>query len=303
MLVDTELSAGSRRNILIVGDGPAAARCRGLIDRTAPGRFRVVGVVAPDRAGDALARLARQPRRAARAFPSRVIVALDDRRGRLPVDGLVALRFRGIRVQLEGSFVEETLRKIPVRSIRPADLLYSGGFRMSPWKLALKNASDRAIALALLVVTAPLLVAAALAATLTAPGPVLCAEERVGLRGRHFRLLKLRTAGRWLRRTRLDTLPQLWNVLRGDMSLVGPRPERPAFVARHAELSPYFTLRHAVRPGITGWAQVNERAADDEAGTLETLSYDLYYIKHFSPVFDAEIFLRTALTAWCGDGA
>ena len=180
----------------------------------------------------------------------------------------------------------------------------------------LRRAFDVAVASAALVVTAPVLAVAALAIRLESPGHVLYRQRRVGLHGREFDVLKLRTmvhgaegmgagmavaegdpritrVGAFLRKTRLDEIPQLWNVLRGDMSLIGPRPERPAFVAQLTQQIPYYGQRHVVKPGVTGWAQVRYAYGASVEDSLEKMQYDLYYVKHMSMAFDLVIALET----------
>ncbi|RMG43688.1 MAG: exopolysaccharide biosynthesis polyprenyl glycosylphosphotransferase [Acidobacteria bacterium] len=305
-----------KRAVLIVGQGPAAVRCAHNVIWNAGRRWRLAGVVSPDKLRELIASGAPLPRRC--------VVALDDRRGTLPVDDLVALRFRGVEVQEAASFLEEITGKLPLSMIRPADLAFAPGFRLPRWKLRLKRICDQVLAFLLLIVTAPVLAAAAAAIWLESGAPVLFRQKRLGLYGRPFTMLKLRTmrqdaekngpqfssadddrvtrVGRFLRRTRIDELPQLWNVLRGEMSLVGPRPERPEFVEELDGLIPYFTLRTTVRPGITGWAQVNEGYASSLDTLREKLAYDLYYIKNFSFRLELLVLFRTVATVISGRG-
>ncbi len=305
------------KDVLIVGDGAVAATCSHALVLQGGGRFRLAGVVAPGELLDFL-------RRPAERLPHRVVVALDDRRGQLPVAQLVALRFDGVRVQDASAFLEDVAGKVPVRSVRPADLVFSHGFRSSRWTWRVKFALEWALALLLLVASAPLMALAAIAILLESGRPVLFRQVRVGQGGRTFRIAKLRTmrqdaekggarfasltddrvtrVGRFLRRTRIDELPQLLNILRGEMTLIGPRPERPEFVAGFLELTPFFVYRHSVRPGVTGWAQVALGYTDDADGALEKLSYDLYYIKHHSLLFDLRILLMTAATVFRREG-
>lgn len=308
-------------SVLIIGNGPSAAVCSQALINNGQGRFRLAGVVQPGQLGSYFP----SSHSSCRARPpQRVVVALDDRRGNVPLDELIGLRFQGVTVQDAPTFLEHMTRRVPVRSIRPGDLLFAEGFRFSPWKLALKDIGERLCAVLLLLLTAPVLAAAILAILIETGRPVFFRQKRVGLNGSLFKVTKLRTmrqdaeqfgaqfcgqndpritrVGRFLRRTRIDELPQLINVLLGEMALVGPRPERPEFVGRFEELSPYFVLRHSVRPGLTGWAQIRLGYIDDGEGTLEKLSCDLFYIKHFSPLFDLKILLWTVKTVLGAQG-
>jgi exopolysaccharide biosynthesis polyprenyl glycosylphosphotransferase len=225
----------------------------------------------------------------------------------------------GCRVRVAADLYEELYRSVPVGDVPPGWLLGRGLDTWDPLAAALKRGSDVALALLFLGLAAPVLGLAALLVALGGDGPVLYHQVRVGRYGRPFRMWKLRTmrvdaepgpaqwaqaadprrtaAGRILRRTRLDELPQLWNILRGDMSFVGPRPERPEFVARLEREIPYYAWRHLVRPGLTGWAQVNcpyGATVDDARRKLE---HDVYYIRHASLAIDLAIVLRTATAA------
>jgi exopolysaccharide biosynthesis polyprenyl glycosylphosphotransferase len=205
-------------------------------------------------------------------------------------------------------------------------LIFADGFhggRMGKWA---KRGLDLVFSAGLLVIMAPLLVLIALAVTLDSPGPIFYRQRRVGLNGRVFSILKFRTMGedaesdgkaRWaapgdkrvtrvgyaLRRSRFDELPQIWNVLRGEMSVVGPRPERPEFVAGLAEKIPFYRERHEIRPGITGWAQISCSYGGSEEDARLKLSYDLYYLKNRSFSFDLLILVRTVGTVLFGEGA
>jgi exopolysaccharide biosynthesis polyprenyl glycosylphosphotransferase len=201
-----------------------------------------------------------------------------------------------------------------------------GYTRPDPLLLSVKRGLDTLLAATMLVVAAPFMAAVAVMVKMTSPGPVLYSQERVGLHGRTFRLYKFRSMrsdaekgigpvwatkndprvtplGRIMRKTRIDELPQLWNVLRGDMSLTGPRPERPVFVARFAETIPFYEKRLAVRPGLTGWAQVMHRYDESEEDVAVKLQYDLFYIKHWSLLLDLQIWIKTIATVLTGSGA
>jgi len=212
-----------------------------------------------------------------------------------------------------------------VEALRPSWLIFSDDFRASRLTRQIKRTFDAALALVGLVLASPLMILTAAAVLIESGTPVLYRQERVGENGRVFTLVKFRSmrkdaeqgtpiwateeddrvtlVGRFIRRTRLDELPQLWNVLRGDMSFVGPRPERPFFIAQLAREIPLYEQRHAVKPGITGWAQVKYRYGASMEDSLEKLRYDLYYVKHMSLPFDLTILFDTVKVVLWGKGA
>lgn len=245
-----------------------------------------------------------------------LIVALEDRRNSLPIEDLLRCRLEGIPVREQESVYEQVTGKIAVEALRPSYLIFNEGFSRHPWTELGKRLCDLAFASILLVLTWPLMLATAIAVRFDSPGPVLFAQERVGRDGRSFTLLKFRSmradaekhtgpvwatqddpritrSGRFMRKTRLDELPQLFNVLAGHMSLVGPRPERPHFVEDLAQKIPYFRQRHIVKPGLTGWAQINYRYGSTFEDAVQKLQYDLFYIKNQSLLFDVSILFNT----------
>jgi sugar transferase (PEP-CTERM system associated) len=245
-----------------------------------------------------------------------VVVALADMRGAVPTNQLVECRLRGIRVEDWPTFYEKQTGKILVTDLRPSWLIYSDGFVKTTLVQRVKRGLDVVGAALGLVLTLPLTLLIALAIKLDSRGPVLFRQRRIGQNGRIFVLNKFRSmrvdaeagsgavwaqpddprvtrVGRLLRRTRLDELPQLLNVLVGHMSFVGPRPERPEFVRLLQREIPFYLGRLAVKPGITGWAQVRHTYAASVDDTLEKLQYDLYYIKNLSPFLDLLIILDT----------
>ena len=249
----------------------------------------------------------------------RVVVSLADARGSLPMDQLLDMKMRGVTFDYLASVYEQYTGKIAVENLRPSWLIFSAGFRTTPRLVGLKRMLDIVIALVGLVVTAPVMLLVALAVKLTSPGPALYHQQRVGERGRVFTVHKFRSmkvdaeatsgavwsregdtrttsVGRFLRAARLDELPQLWNILLGDMSLVGPRPERPEFVQQLTELIPYYGQRHVVKPGLTGWAQVRYAYGSSVEDAMEKLQYDLFYIKNMSLALDLLIVLSTIKT-------
>jgi sugar transferase (PEP-CTERM system associated) len=255
----------------------------------------------------------------------RIFVGLSDRRGRLPVRELLRAKLRGVRVEDVNTVYERLTGKLLVEDLRPSWLIFSDDFRASRVTRQTKRAFDTLLALVGLVLAAPLMLLTAIAVWLESGFPVLYRQERVGENGRVFTLNKFRSmrldaeqgtpvwardsddrvtrVGRVIRKTRFDELPQLWNVLRGDMSFVGPRPERPFFVAQLAAQIPFYEQRHAVKPGITGWAQVKYRYGASMEDALEKLRYDLYYVKHLSLPFDLTILFDTVKVVLFAKGA
>jgi sugar transferase (PEP-CTERM system associated) len=248
------------------------------------------------------------------------VVSLVDARGKLNMDELLAMKLnQGVRFDHLASVYEEYTGKIALENLRPSWLIFSEGFRVSRRLAMAKRAADILLALCGLLVALPVIALVALALRFTSPGPVLYSQRRVGKDGAEFTIYKFRSmkvdaeretgavwarvadprvtrVGHFLRRTRLDELPQLWNVLVGDMSVVGPRPERPEFVAGLTTEIPFYGQRHAVRPGVTGWAQVRHRYGASIDDAYEKLQYDLFYIKHVSMAFDLFIILETVKT-------
>ena len=257
---------------------------------------------------------------------SRVIVALSDRRGTMPVRELLELRMRGIQVEDATALVEKISGKIEVEGLYPSDLIFSEGFARHTIFLLARRLVSTFISLLALLVLLPVFPLIAIAIRLTSEGPIFFRQKRVGRNGAIFTCYKFRTmrvaaenetgpkwatsddpritsVGRWLRRTRLDETPQLWNVLRGDMGFVGPRPERPEFVEWLSREISYYHLRHVIRPGITGWAQVRYQYGASVEESREKLKYDLYYIKHMSVRLDLLILLYSLKVIMLGRGA
>lgn len=255
-----------------------------------------------------------------------IAVALGDARGRLPADQLVAARIAGIPCLNPAGVSEQLLRRIRVEGLRASELAFAEGFRLSPTHRILKRALDLMAACVGLILALPILVVAAIAIRLDSPGPIFYHQTRVGLRGRIFRLTKLRTmridaesegtprwasdgdprvttVGRFLRRSRIDEIPQILAVLRGDMSLVGPRPERPYFVKQLEEVIPWYGVREAVPPGITGWAQIRYPYGSSVEDARAKLEFDLYYIKNTSIFLDLAILFHTVRHVLTGRGA
>ncbi len=256
----------------------------------------------------------------------RVIVAMTDRRGTLPVEELLDLRLAGVKVEEATSWLEKITGRIEVEQLYPSWLIFADGFRFSVFSRVLRRILNFAAALLVVILTLPLLPVVALAVKLSSPGPVLYRQKRVGRGGVIFYCYKFRTMrqdaeadtgatwasdddpritriGKFLRSSRLDELPQLWCVLKGDMHFVGPRPERPEFVEWLSKEIPYYGVRHTVRPGITGWAQVQYKYGNTVEDAREKLQYDLFYIKNFSTGLDFWIVFQTVKIVLLGRGA
>jgi sugar transferase (PEP-CTERM system associated) len=258
--------------------------------------------------------------RIGKANPSihRIIVAMEHRRGELPVQELLTLRFQGIDIEEDSRLRERLYGKIQLDGLRPSSFLYSEGFRIRPSQQITRQFVSLCAAALGLLLFLPIFPFVVLAVKLSSKGPLFFKQDRVGMGGRIFQVIKFRTmftdaeahGARWatkddprvtkigsfLRKTRLDEVPQLWNVLLGDMALVGPRPERPEFVHWLTEELPFYYLRTLVRPGLTGWAQVRYGYGATLAETKEKLEYDLYYIKHMTLGLDLLIMFETIKT-------
>jgi sugar transferase (PEP-CTERM system associated) len=255
----------------------------------------------------------------------RVILSLKERRGGTPVRELLHVKFAGVAVEDVHSCIERLSGRIAIEHLNPSWLILANGFKKSRWLLACKRAVDISVASVLLILAAPILPLAALAIYMETGRPIFFRQVRVGFKGRKFQLVKLRSmvrdaekngpqwatkqdtrvtwVGRFLRKTRIDELPQLFNVLRGEMSLVGPRPERPEFCALLEEQIPFFSLRHSVRPGLTGWAQVRLRYSSNVDDFRDKLELDLFYLKNLSLLVDLAILFETAKVVLLRRGA
>jgi sugar transferase (PEP-CTERM system associated) len=318
---------GPRERLLLVGTGPAAVLlARELYQRKELG-VQIVGFVDPDRAKvgmpvinpGVIGTIDDIPEIINTHSVDRVVVSLADARGKLPMDRLLDMKLSGVAFDHLASVYEEYTGKIAVENLRPSWFIFSAGFRKSRMVTAGKRLVDVVAASVGLILACPLMLVTYAIVKLSSPGPALYCQRRVGEHGREFTIHKFRTMrldaeagtgavwataedpriyplGRLLRRTRLDELPQLWNVLRGEMSFVGPRPERPEFVAQLAQQIPFYGQRHVVKPGVTGWAQVRYSYGASVEDALEKLQYDLFYIKNLSIAFDLFIIFSTIKT-------
>lgn len=328
-------AARLKRNVLILGAGTKAQEIQALIE--SPERkssCNLVGFVATDSTettvdpsrlielGDELLPFCKTH------HIDEIIVALDERRrnmgGRLPIDALLDCKLAGIEVHDAVRFCERELGRIELNQLDPSWMLYSDGFRYSGMRDVSKRIFDIVICLVLLILVWPLMILTAVAVFLDDGMPVLYRQTRVGLNGKHFNLYKFRSmrkdaekngavwakqnddritkVGAFIRNTRLDELPQIYNVLKGDMSFVGPRPERPEFVGDLSEKIPFFRERHRVKPGLMGWAQLKYPYGASVEDAAQKLRYDLYYTKNHSLLLDILIVIQTVEVVLLGKG-
>jgi sugar transferase (PEP-CTERM system associated) len=319
--------------ILVLGAGPLAIKVARELTRRNDLSIKLAGFV--DKNAEAGATLFSFPilgqvdslqRIVAGHRITRIIVALEDQRGVLPIEALVNLRVRGIPVEDAHTSLAALTGRVWLEAVKPSWFVYSDGFHRSRLTVVLKRAFDLCFGIIGLVLSAPLMALIAVAVRLDSPGPALYRQMRVGLAGTLFGVLKFRTMcesaehgagaqwarvddpritrlGKFLRKYRLDELPQFLNVIRAEMSFVGPRPERPVFVEQLRRQIPYYDERHSVRPGITGWAQVQYPYSGTVEESARKLEYDLFYLKNMSIVFDCAILLRTVRAVLCGFGS
>jgi sugar transferase (PEP-CTERM system associated) len=322
---------GTQR-VLLLGTNPViqeiaeAAGQRPELSLTIAGYVDDVPPDEPLRGGKLLGGLKDFRQIVAAVKPDLIVVGMSERRARLPVYDLLELRFSGIHIEEAGSSFEANCQRISTKELRPSQLIFSGELGPRHSSVMAQTIYSALIALAGAILFLPLMLLVALAVKVTSKGPALFRQTRVGLGGKLFTLYKFRSMatdaealtgpvwasqddprvtplGRLLRRARLDELPQFFNVLRGEMSIVGPRPERPEFVQALSEQIPYYRQRLCVKPGITGWAQINHKYADTLEDTVKKLEYDLYYIKNLSPSLDAYIIFNTLKTMLLTRGA
>jgi sugar transferase (PEP-CTERM system associated) len=323
-----------KSRVLVFGAGTRAESLTMLRRRTDRLAFMIVGylpsngesrMIPPDKivdcGGDLLAYCRSQR-------IDEIVVAMDDRRQSFPVEELLRCRVNGIEVVEIVDFLERETGALRVELLKPSWMIFSPGFERSRLREKAERLLDVVISLLLLSITWPLMLVAAIAIKIEDGwhAPVMYRQTRVGKDGRIFTVLKFRSmninaeadgvarwasaedarvtrVGSWLRPSRIDELPQLWNILRGDMRFVGPRPERPEFVSKFDERLPYYRQRHSVPPGLTGWAQLRYAYGASEKDAVEKLKYDLYYVKNHSLVFDLVILIQTVEVILFGKGA
>ena len=326
-----------RERLLLVGTSPAAVTlARELFERRQELGVDIVGFVDPDpaRVGapvinpGVVGTIDDIPALTASMRVDRVVVSLSDERGKLPMGQLLDVRLRtGVAFDHLASVYEEYTGKIALENLRPSWLIFSAGFRKTRMLLVAKRTFDIVAAVCGLVLASPLMLLVAVIVKLESPrDPILYHQERVGLNGKVFTIHKFRTmradaeagtgpiwsrandtrvtsVGRFMRKTRLDEIPQLCNVLSGEMSLIGPRPERPSFVEQLTQQIPFYGQRHVVKPGLTGWAQVRYSYGASVEDAVEKMQYDLFYVKNLSMRFDLVIAFETVKTVLLRRGA
>ena len=321
-----------RRRVLVMGAGPRAARIEELAGRRGAG-FVIVGHVGMNDGPAAVAGAVNRadiPNLAAHVEglrASEVVLALEERRNALPLADLLRVKTTGVHVNDLSSFFERETGRVDLDSVNPSWLIFSDGFS-SGQRLSgvAKRLVDILVSLSMLVLAAPIIALTAAAVKLESAGPAFFRQRRVGLFGEPFDILKLRSmrqdaevggkavwaqkddprvtrVGAFIRKVRIDELPQAWSVLKGDMSFVGPRPERPTFVLDLEARLPFYAERHMVKPGITGWAQVNYPYGASIEDARHKLEYDLYYTKNYTPFLDLLIILQTVRVVLWHDGA
>jgi len=320
-----------RRRVLVLGSGPRAQRLRQLGEHHDSG-FVIVGFIGMGEkepvVEEAIARTAihNLKRFVENLGASEVVLALEERRNALPLKDLLRIKTAGVHVNDVSSFVERETGRVDLDTVNPSWLIFSDGFSSGRVvSSAAKRLFDIVASLLLLALTAPVIVLFGILVKLDSPGPMFYRQTRVGLFGQPFDVIKLRSMrtdaevngaqwaakddprvtriGKFIRKVRIDELPQAWSVLIGDMSFVGPRPERPEFVADLEEQLPYYAERHMVKPGITGWAQINYPYGASIEDSRHKLEYDLYYAKNYTPFLDMLIILQTLRVVLWNEGA
>jgi len=322
------------QRVLVLGTGPEARVVEASLATADPPGLDLVGFYALEKveqmtvsANRVIARVGALEDTVRRLRVNEIIVAVRQQRGGvLPMRSLLECRLNGVQVTDLARFFERVHGQVPIESLKASWLIYGNGFRQSWLRSVIKRTFDLVVAVALLPLALPLMLIAAFGIALESGFPVMYRQERVGLHGRTFWLLKFRSMrkdaekdgraewatvgdnrvtgfGRILRYTRVDELPQLLNVLRGEMSFVGPRPERPVFVKLLEEQIPFYAVRHSVKPGITGWAQVRYSYGATVEQSMRKLEYDLYYVKNHTLFLDLLILLETVRVVLLAEGA
>ncbi|SEV93849.1 TIGR03013 family XrtA/PEP-CTERM system glycosyltransferase [Luteibacter sp. 329MFSha] len=324
-----------KRRVLVLGAGQRAAQIHTRMRRRSDRRgFCLLGyvqgpnekVAIPEallvKSGSTLAELARRERL------DEIVVGVDDRRGSLPMDDLLACRQLGVQITDLTTFVEREAGRVQLTMLDPSWLVFSGGFNATPVALFVKRAFDIGAASLIALLCWPIMLGVMLAIRIESGHgqPILYRQERVGEHGRTFWLYKFRSmrtdaemdgvarwassnddritrVGRICRKLRFDELPQLWNVIRGDMSIVGPRPERPQFVSDLETKIRFYNLRHSIKPGLAGWAQLSYPYGASEEDAAEKLKYDLFYVKNHNLFLDVVILIETVEVVLFGRGA
>ncbi len=320
-----------RRNVLIYGSGLRAQSISSLRRRADRRGFRVCGYIQPlDEIVEVPPERVVAPQTsllklALEQEVDEIVLAMDDRRRNFPVAELLECRLAGIEITDLVTFLERETGKVHLEVLNPSWLIFGEGFRRDALRRYSERTFDFIASLLLLIITSPIMLVTALAIVIESGRPVFYKQKRVGFRGKLFEVIKFRSmrvdaekngavwakagdsrvtrVGNIIRKLRIDELPQILNVLKDDMSFVGPRPERPEFVAQLSETIPYYSERHWVKPGITGWAQLCYPYGASERDALEKLQYDLYYVKNHSLIFDFMVLAQTAEVVLLGKGA
>lgn len=318
-LIDTDLIA---RRLLVLGTGKNAAKVEELERSNESCGLKCVGFLDIEGNGMQVSPLRVVPmdrpllQYCSENQISEIVIAVQERRGMMPIDDLLDCKLSGIPIYDFMTFMERETGRCDLNDLRPSWFIFAEGFTGGTLQQGVKRGLDLVLSVVLLILTLPMIGATALAIRVESPGPVFYRQKRVGLNGRVFDIIKFRSmavdaeaggavwaarndpritsVGRLIRKFRIDELPQIINVLRGDMSFVGPRPERPEFVAQLTEQLSYYSERHRVKPGITGWAQLHYIYSDSIEGGLTKLQYDLYYVRHYSLLLDLFIVIQTA---------
>jgi sugar transferase (PEP-CTERM system associated) len=317
-----------REKVYVLGNGSRAERLAEMLRKRRDAGMEVIereslGIPPEQTPGNYAAELNALGSRNLRV--DRVIVAIEEPRGFMPLHELLDLRYKGVFIDDANALIERLEGKLPLEGLTPSKLIFTDGFKISDTKMLIRRLVSFAVSLTGLLICLPFIPFIMLAVRLSSPGPIFFRQERVGRNGRPFMVIKFRTMradaeaggavwakandtrvtsiGKFMRKSRLDEIPQLWNVLRGDMSFVGPRPERPQFVEWLAREIPFYELRHMVRPGITGWAQVRYHYGASLEEARRKLEYDLYYVKRLSLGLDLLIMFETVKTIMLGRGA
>jgi len=325
-------SQAFKRRVVVLGAGARAARLKTLASTPGAG-FAVVGYVAMSEANrvipeaiarDAIYNLADH---VVLLNASEVVLALEERRNALPLKDLLRIKTTGVHVNEISTFLERETGRVDLQSVNPSWLIFSDGFSSGRmFSSVFKRLFDLAASLVLLTLALPVILITAVLIRLDSKGPAFYRQRRVGIYGQGFDVIKLRSMrqdaeapgkavwaekddpritriGRFIRKTRIDELPQCWNVMKGEMSFVGPRPERPTFVEDLEAKLPYYAERHMVKPGLTGWAQINYPYGASIEDSRQKLEYDLYYAKNYSPFLDLLILLQTVRVILFPEGA
>lgn len=320
--------------VLVLGTGPEARLVESSLAAAKPLGIQLVGFYAPEKMRDVVVSSDRVLSKGKSLEDvveefrvNEVIVAVQQQRGGvLPLRGLLDCRLTGVEVTDLARHFERVHGQVPIETLKVSWLIYGEGFRQNVVRNIVKRSFDVAVSGTLIALTLPIVLLAAALIALESPGPIIYRQERVGYRGRTFTVLKLRSmssdaekdgkatwasvndtritrVGRLIRRSRIDEIPQLLNVLKGEMSFVGPRPERPEFVAMLTEQIPFYAVRHSVKPGLTGWAQVRYSYGATVEQSIRKLEYDLYYVKNHTLLLDLFILLETVRVVLLGEGA